>query len=249
LIEKQENLIVLLEEKRQAVISHAVTKGLDPNAPMKDSGVEWLGEIPEHWEVKRLKNLAELNPHCNTSFLSASTEVTFLPMEYVKQGYYIQNTTLFSKNASSYNLFSEGDILIAKVTPCFENGNITIASKLVNNIGFGSSELFVIRCNHVNKNFMFYYLQEINFKLQGKRSMTGAGGLKRVSSDYIKNAYIPFPPIEEQENIVKYLNDKTKQFDELTSKAKSAIELMKERRTALISAAVTGKIDVRERRI
>ena len=146
-----------------------------------------------------------------------------------------------------YTYFENEDILLAKVTPCFENKNMIVARNLKNGIGFGSSEIYVLRCNHkVVNNFIYYRLQEDIFMNIATSSMTGAGGLKRVPADVITNFQIALPPIEEQLLIVKALQKKLITFDELAIKANSAINLIKERKTALISAAVTGKIDVRD---
>src|SRR5690606_1056915 len=111
-----------------------------------------------------------LNPTIDFTELNETDEVTFLPMDKIKDGYFIENTEPLSKYNSSYNPFAEGDILIAKVTPCFENGNIAIATGLKNQRGFGSSEIFVIRPFAAVRRFIFYYLQSNRFKQQGEAS-------------------------------------------------------------------------------
>ncbi|MCU4364980.1 MULTISPECIES: restriction endonuclease subunit S [Acinetobacter] len=247
LIEKQQQLIELLKEKRQAVISHAVTKGLDPNVLMKDSGVEWLGEVPEHWDTTKIKYVAELTPKKSEVSSNDNRLCTFVPMEKLKLGSLIKDEEKpISEVIGGYTYFKNGDLLLAKVTPCFENKNMVVASDLKNGIGFGSSEIYVLRTNHkVNTQFLYYRLQEDQFMELGTGAMTGAGGLKRVPSEFLNNFEFALPPLSEQIAITKYLNQYLIKNEYLMNKAQSAIQLMQERRTALISAAVTGKIDVR----
>ena len=145
-----------------------------------------------------------------------------------------------------YTYFEDGDVLIAKVTPCFENQNMAIAANLVNSIGFGSSEIYVLRAEaEVLNQFLLYRLQESVFMQLGAGAMTGAGGLRRVPSDFLNNFQFSLPPISEQQEIVEHIEKMKNKFNDLIDNAEQAIQLMQERRTALISAAVTGKIDVR----
>ncbi len=247
LIEKQQNLIQLLKEKREAVISHAVTKGLNPEVPMKDSGVEWLGEVPEHWDITRIKYVAELTPSKAGIALSLEKRCSFVPMEKLKLDTLTLDETKKIKDVyQGYTYFEDGDVLIAKVTPCFENQNMAIAANLVNGIGFGSSEIYVLRTEAEGLNqFLLYRLQETVFMQLGAGAMTGAGGLRRVPSDFINNFQFALPPIVEQQEIVEHIEKMKSKFNDLVESAEQAIQLMQERRTALISAAVTGKIDVR----
>jgi type I restriction enzyme S subunit len=241
LIAEQEKLLTLLAEKRQATISRAVTKGLNPNATMKDSGVAWLGEVPEHWELKPMRYVSDLNPAISFDGISELDELTFLPMEQIKGGYYLPNTAPLAKYNSSYSTFDRGDILLAKVTPCFENGNIAISGEK----GFGTSEIFVLRPQGIEPRVLFWYLQSAYFKMDGEASMTGAGGLKRVTTEVIRRHIVPTPPPNEQSAIATFLDRETSRLDTLKAKSERAIALLKERRSALIAAAVTGQIDVR----
>lgn len=249
LVAEKEKMLALLEEKRAALISRAVTRGLNPNAPLKPSGLDWLGDIPAHWEVTHFKYVCDLNPTVDLSKLAEDDEVTFLPMDRIKSGYYIENTEPFSKYNSSYNPFAEGDIVIAKVTPCFENGNIAIVENLRNQIGFGSSEIFVIRPIDTQQRFIFYYLQSDYFKQQGEASMTGAGGLKRVAPEFVRNHFIGLPPVEEQAAIAAFLDQQLLRMQAVARTVVETIALLKERRAALITAAVTGQIPAEEMQI
>ena len=249
LIAEKQNFIKLLSEKRQALISHVVTKGLNPNVPMKDSGVEWIGEIPEHWVAKPIKYLGTLNP--NKSELSEEylqKTCSFVPMTKLKTGsLMLDEVKPVLEVFDGYTYFKDEDVLFAKVTPCFENKNMCIAKDLDNGIGFGSSEINVFRVNKLTDNRYFYYLiQEDHFMQFAKSNMTGTGGLKRVPSEVILDYKVAIPSIEEQREIADYLESKFKKLNELTNETNNSINLLKEHRTALISAAVTGKIDVRE---
>jgi type I restriction enzyme S subunit len=243
LIAAKKRLLELLAEKRRALITRAVTRGLDPHAPMRDSGIPWLGEIPEDWQTAPLRYLCQLDPPVSFSGFAEDDEVTFLPMEHIKSGYYIPNNAPLAKYNSSYSVFEEGDILIAKVTPCFENGNITITENLQSGKGFGTSEIFVLRSRSIDRYFIFYFLQSMYFRQNAEASMTGAGGLKRVSPELLRQHHIPVPSANVQRAIVDYLDHATARLDALRAATERSIALLKERRAALISAAVTGQIE------
>lgn len=248
LIEKQQQLIELLKEKRQAVISHAVTKGLNPDVPMKDSGVEWLGDIPSHWLCTKIKHIALLTPKKSSVNFKNNDECTFIPMEKLKRNSLVTDESKLIRDViSGYTYFEDGDLLLAKVTPCFENKNIAVAKGLVNSIGFGSTEIYVLRpTEKIRVNYLLYRLQEDNFIRAATAAMTGAGGLRRVPSDFLLNYPIAIPPKPEMDAIIAYLNAQEVHYDLMEKNATQAVQLLQERRTALISAAVTGKIDVRD---
>lgn len=249
LIDKQQQLIELLKEKRQAVISHTVTKGLDPDVPMKDSGVDWLGEVPEHWNVTSTKYVAILNP--NKSELKIKNKLglcSFVSMEKIKlDSLVLDEDKTVVEVFNSYTYFRNDDVLMAKVTPCFENKNMVIANNLTNGIGFGTSEIYVFRCrSNLNKEYFLYRIQENNFMEMATAAMTGAGGLKRVPAEMLNSYLFAMPQYQEQAKIADFLDIKISKINEMIELQQQQIELLKERRTALISAAVTGKIDVRD---
>ena len=248
LVAKQQQLIELLKEKRQAVISHAVTKGLNPDVPMKDSGVEWLGDIPSHWLCTKIKHIALLTPKKSSVNFKNNDECTFIPMEKLKRNSLVTDETKLIRDViSGYTYFEDDDLLLAKVTPCFENKNIAVARGLVNSIGFGSTEIYVLRpTEKIRVNYLLYRLQEDNFIRAATGAMTGAGGLKRVPSDFLLNYPIAIPPKPEMDAIVAFLISQEVHYDLMEKNATQAVQLLQERRTALISAAVTGKIDVRD---
>ncbi|MFZ7217109.1 restriction endonuclease subunit S [Avibacterium avium] len=210
----------------------------------KPSGVEWLGEIPEGWEVIKIKYIAELNPK-KSELEHIDRECSFIPMEKLKLGKVILDETRKIEDVyDGYTYFIDNDLLIAKVTPCFENKNFAIAENLKNGIGFGSSEIYVLRSNEKSlSKFLFYRLQENKFMDLATYSMSGAGGLKRIPSDFLSNYKIALPPLLEQTAIADYLDRKTAHIDRLISKQQTLLDKLAEQRTALITAVVTGKMD------
>ncbi len=201
------------------------------------------GPRPLEWKAIPLRYVCELNPSVEFDGFDEDDDLTFLPMDRVKNGYFIPNIDKFSKYGSSYTAFEDGDIVLAKVTPCFENGNIAIVDDLTSGKGFGSSELFVIRVTAAERRFLFYYFQSSNFKQNGEASMTGAGGLKRVSPDVLRHQYMPFPSQEVQCLIANYLDRETARIDGLIAEKERMLALLNEKRAALISRIVTRGLD------
>lgn len=215
----------------------------------KDSGVEWLGNIPSHWQVIPVKHLAALTP--KKSAIDAellSQECSFLPMEKLKlNSVTLDEKRLVSDVYNGYTYFEDGDVLMAKVTPCFENKNIAVASGLLNGVGFGSSEIYVLRSNgRVNNRFLYYRLQEDSFMDIAIAAMSGAGGLKRVPSEIVSGYSLAKPELAEQAQIANFLDYETAKIDTLIEKQQQLIKLLKEKRQAVISHAVTKGIPNKE---
>ncbi|WP_164469723.1 restriction endonuclease subunit S [Aliarcobacter cryaerophilus] len=234
LIEKQTKLIELLKEKRQAVISHAVTKGINPNVPMKDSGVEWLGEIPEHWEAKKLKFVLKL--------LNKKEKISnqiIIALENIESwsGKYIESESNYQGDDVA---FCVGDILFGKLRPYL--AKVFLCS--FDGIAFGDLLAYRPTKDYASK-YGFYSLISEDF-IKIVDSSTYGTKMPRASSEFLSEMRLTVPPLKEQQQIVNYLDEKTLKIDTLIEKSKKSIELLKEKRTALISAAVTGKIDVRE---
>ena len=244
-LEKTRASIEEYKKLKQAVITQAVTKGIRGDRPMKDSGIEWIGEIPAEWTASKIKYCTEFAPSCNTSHLSEDSLVTFTPMECIKNGYFENREAHFSALSSSYTQYQDGDIVFAKVTPCFENGNIAIMQGLSAVVGFGSSELFVIRPQSINTEFIFYYLQNDIFKQYACATMTGTGGLKRVSPTFVRNYSVFIPCNEEQLEIVRYLNEKCSGIEVLIAKKQQYLTEIENYKKSLIYEYVTGKKEVK----
>lgn len=247
LIEKQQRLIELLKEKRQAVISHAVTKGLNPSAPMKDSDVEWLGEVPAHWEVATARR-----------FLLEHKQGYYSTEDYVDEGVKLLRITdlrdlgeIDSSNSPRVKrsdalksfLLRKGDVVFARTGGA---GSFGVIPDQHEDLAFAS---YLIRFRFAHTYFSYPYLRFMfasdNFQLAVKENIHG-GVNQNLHAEDIKNTFIAVPPIEEQEQISSYLSRQSAKYSDLIGKAEFTIELMQERRTALISAAVTGKIDVRD---
>ncbi len=209
-----------------------------------DSGIEWLGEVPLHWSVVRLRRVAELNPSkSEVSDLDRELSVSFLPMEAVGDDGTIQleHTRSIGAVENGYTYFREGDVTFAKITPCFENGKGAIMRGLLNGIGFGTTELIVVRPRpkHTTSDYLHWLFMSSHFRHIGESTMYGAGGQKRVPDDFVRSFATAIPPINEQKRISSFLDVETSKIDGLVSEQRRLIELLKEKRQAVISHAVT----------
>ncbi len=166
----------------------------------------------EDWKEVRLKDITILNPSINEEFKEL---VSFIPMENLRNGFINYSDVIqFQEAKGKYTYFSNGDLLIAKVTPCFENGNIAIAKKLFNKKGFGSSEIFVLRTlKNISEYFLFYYCQSISFREKAISTMYGVAGLKRIPSLFMRTYSLHLPPITTQRAIANYLGEKSAVID------------------------------------
>lgn len=206
---------------------------------MKDSGIEWIGEIPEGWEITRLKYLADFEPTCDTSYLTDESKITYTPMECVKNGGFENRSALYGSLSHTLTPFQNGDIAMAKVTPCFENGNIAIMDNLFSGFGLGSSELFIFRPKSIFTRYFFYWLQNKTFVARACSTMTGTGGLKRISPSFIRNCPVHCPSTDEQTKISDYLDAKCSEIDDLLTSVHSSIEEYKKLKQSVITQAVT----------
>ncbi|MFN2455511.1 MAG: restriction endonuclease subunit S [Pyrinomonadaceae bacterium] len=214
----------------------------------KSSGIDWIGDIPEHWEVKRLKFLAKVNSSISNYEVSNSLieEVVFLPMEKVSESGSITQDLRKRINevSSGFTYFEKGDVILAKITPCFENGKGALLDNLETDFGFGSTEFHTIRAGEkVSSKLLFYITKSHRFRVVGEAFMSGSAGQKRVSADFVKDYRIALPPLPEQTAIANYLDEKTAQIDSLINNKMRLIELLKEERTAIINQVVTRGIN------
>lgn len=246
LIEKQQQLIKLLKEKRQAVISHAVTKGINPNAPMRDSGVEWLGEVPAHWKVATIRRyLLEHRQGYYTTEAYVDDGIKLLRITDLRDMGDIStnNCPKVSRTDSLTNyLLKEGDVVFARTGGA---GSFGVIPELNECLAYASYLIrFRFLPKHFNRDYLRFMLVADSFQLAVKRNIHG-GVNQNIHAEDIKDTFVASPPLDEQQEISLHLDKQTFKYAVLIEKAKSAIELIQERRTALISAAVTGKIDVR----
>ncbi|MFR9718674.1 restriction endonuclease subunit S [Aeromonas diversa] len=249
LIAQQQRLIELLKEKRQAVISHAVTKGLNPDAPMKDSSVEWLGQIPDHWLSNRVGWCCQVGNGCtpsrdNMDYWSEGT-YPWLNSGKVNDGYIIsaeQFVTVTALKECSLPKVPAGSIVMAITGEGKTRGSVAmtgIDTTLSQHLAF-----ITVTSTKISPMYLCIWLesqyQRIRFESEGWGSTKAA-----ITCSDIKSYPLPEPPLNEQSKIVEYVGERSKTFDLLIQKSESMISVLQERRTALISAAVTGKIDLR----
>ncbi len=217
-----------------------------PYLTYKDSGIEWLGEIPEHWEVKRLKFNCNINPRPGLQNFPDDLEASFLPMECIGEdgSLLLDRTRTVEQVRQGYTNFQDNDVIVAKITPCFENGKGALCEGLLNGIGFGTTELHVLRANRESQPKYIYYLTKSHsFTEIGAAMMYGSAGQKRVPEEFVKNFPVATPPLTEQCAIAAFLDRETSKINTLISKKEHLIELLQEKRAALISQAVTKGLD------
>lgn len=253
LIAEQERLIELLKEKRQAVISHAVTKGLNPDVPMKDSGVEWLGQVPAHWGVGKAGFYLSVLPGYafpSTDFTLEESDVKLLRGINVGVGDLRWEEVVYWKRADNDGLnefeLSDGDVVIGMDRPRISEGMRVAAVK--------GSDLPCLLLQRVAKihagpliarGYVMRLLSSPAFEAHFAPETTGVS-VPHISSEQITSFIIPIPPLDEQHQICDFLVSELSKLDALNKQVELALSTLKERRAALISAAVTGKIDVRD---
>jgi len=248
LIEEQQRLIELLKEKRQAVISHAVTKGLDPTAPLKDSGVEWLGEVPAHWVVAGLKWYWSVTDckHITAEFVDEG-----IPLASIRE---VQSRHVALDNAKQTTevfyrqLIEGGRELVAGDLIFSRNATVGQVAQVANwhpPFAMGQ-DVCVLKKQYewLSSDYLQAVLRSPVVLVQLDNLMIGST-FKRVNVEDIRGIIVPMPPQGEQKIIAEYLIEKTEMFNSMLGEAQNTIALLQERRSALISAAVTGKIDVR----
>ncbi len=246
-IAKKQRLIELLQEQKSILINQAVTRGLNPNVAMRDSGVDWIGEIPIHWELKKVKHVAHVSPSKTLDQRKRTEDiVSFLPMEKIGiDGTYDDNEGKIVKTVyDGFTYFAKGDVVIAKITPCFENGKGAWLNNLSTEFGFGTTELHVLRPKKIYGDFLFQLLNRKSFLTQGEEFMVGSAGQKRVPTEFVANYLFGCPPIQEQLQISEWINEFSKKISKIITTAFKQNELLIQTRSLLISEIVTGKIKV-----
>jgi type I restriction enzyme S subunit len=249
LVEEQQRLIELLKEKRQAVISHAVTKGLDPDVPMKDSGVEWLGEVPEHWRVQSINQATQkiTNGYVGpTRDILVDTGIPYVQATHIKNGVINFDGKYFVtpewSNKMRKSILQEGDVLIVQTGA--GTGDVAVVS--ANEEGYNCHALIILQ--PVSEKLAGEYLAKFLQSHVGNSvlfSLRTGGMHPHLNCGEVKFIKMPVPPHGEQIKISAYISSISSVIDGLTAESMKAIKFLRERRSAVISAAVTGKIDVR----
>ena len=256
LIAKKEAFIQLLEEERVAVINQAVTKGLDPNVSMKNSGIEWLGEIPEHWEVKSFRFCIDIltDYTANGSFASLAQNVTYFDSGYSRlvrltdlrvnlenEGLYVdEGAHNFLKKSELFG----GELLIANVGAY---AGLVLQMPLKDGKFTLGPNMFLLRLNQ-NTEFFIYQLNS-PFCAEQLKMMAVSSAQPKLNKENIRQLKVVTPPVEEQNIINKFIKKESERIETLISKSKEEIELLNEYKTALISEVVTGKVDVRNEKL
>jgi type I restriction enzyme S subunit len=255
LVAEQQRLIELLKEKRQAVISHAVTKGLNPNAPMKDSGIEWLGEVPAHWEVHRIKRVTRSieqgwSPQCEGFPAESEAEWGVLKVGCVNGGVFSpsENKVLPVDLEPVPSLsIRRGDLLISRANTRELVGGAAVADRDYPNLML-CDKLYRLRLvlDKCTPDFLGFYLGASVTRGQIELGASGASAsMQNIGQGVVLELPVALPPVTEQHAIVHCLRAEIDRSEQLIAEATHAVELLSERRTALVSAAVTGQIDVR----
>ena len=246
LVFKKERLIELLLEKRTALITRSVTKGLDPNAPMKDSGVEWMGEIPAHWEVKRLKSIAHIRYGLGQPPKESPDGLPLIRATNVTRGH-ISDTDMIYVDPEDVPI-GRNAFLSAREIIVVRSGAYTADSAIVPEEydGAVSGYDMVVTAEKAEPEFLAItllspYVRDAQLVVASTRSAQ-----PHLNAEELGDAQFLLPPNSEQQAIAAFMDRETAKIDSLVDKVREAIEHLRELRTALISAAVTGRIDVRE---
>lgn len=249
LIAVKKRQLSILAEYRKAKIDEIILHG-DKQAPQKDSGIWWLRDIPQSWQLIPLKRICQVNASISNTAKQLSDEelVTFLPMESVST----TGTVDYSEKRrlgdvrSGYSSFALDDVVIAKITPCFENGKGACLDSMDTDIGYGTTEFINLRASdRILPRYLYMITMTQPFRKLGEEMMTGSAGQKRVPIEFVKGFAVGIPPIEEQARLLALLNDVTKRIDCQTKSYYESIISLQELRTRLISDVVTGQVDVR----
>jgi type I restriction enzyme S subunit len=254
-IKAKRRQIELLKEQKQVIINDAVTGKIDvrtgrPYPRYKDSGSEWVEKIPEEWSIISLKRVTQFNPSKKETKLctGSSDHVVFLPMEKVSNDGIVDCSLKlpYWKLSNGFSYFQRGDVVIAKITPCFENGKGAYLNCLETEFGFGTTEFITIRPGkRIAGGYLRLLLSSKWFLSIGEGHMTGSAGQKRISVEFIKNFVVGLPTTDNQNLILKLVAEKVSTINDRIGKIQREIQLFQEYISRLIADVVTGKVDVR----
>lgn len=255
LIHIKKKQIELLKELKQAIINDAVTGKIDvstgkPYPKYKDSGVEWLGMIPVEWKPQTIGKLASFNPSKKEIADEVRDDLlcVFIPMENLSVEGKIDCSEKRPYHAvkNGFTYFKKNDVVIAKITPCFENGKSAWLNELTADFGFGTTEFIVMRASdQIHEQYLRYFVSSKSFLTTGKQFMRGAAGQKRIPNSFIKEYPIALPTMQIQRQILEYIDVKSKNILDIINNNFMEIIQIKELQTRIISDVVTGKLDVR----
>lgn len=246
-IKTKEKQLKTLEALKKSIIHKAVTKGLDDSVEMIDSKIEWIGDIPRDWKIKRIKDISVFSPSIDK--IPKSEKITFIPMECVSDTgeVNVENICDIESISSGLTPFKNNDVIMAKITPCMENGKAAFINTLKTDMALGSTEFFVIRPIDylIDGKYLYYCIYNEQFRKLAEINMTGAAGQKRVPSKFLKFSKFPIPTLIEQEKIVRYLDTEVEKINTLKVNVKKQIDKLKEYKKSLIYEYVTGKKQIK----
>lgn len=238
-----------LDELRNFTVHRAVTQGLNADAKMKTSGLDWVSEVPIHWRASRIRNVAKLSPGYSGSPPANDEQCAVVPMEQLYNDGRIDtsSTQPYEDVTSGLTMFEAGDVLFAKITPCMENGKGAFVENLPTRYAFGSTEFHVLRPYHaVDGRFLYFYTFNPIFRAYAAENMSGAAGQKRVSSRFLKDIRLFLPPLPEQRAISAFLIKKDNEFRKLFAQIERQIATLTAYRKSLIHECVTGQRRIAE---
>jgi type I restriction enzyme S subunit len=252
LIANKKSLIELLKEERTAIINHAITKGITPNVKYKDSGIEWIGEIPEHWEVSKLKYFTEIiskgtTPSTVGKDLILDGEIKFIKAENIVDNTLVSKPIFYIDNETNEILkrskLQENDILIVIAGATI--GKVAIIDNLFLPANTNQAVCFIRLKNHLISKYLWYWLQ-CSYIKEIISLVATQSAQPNLSMESIGNFLFFNLEIKEIEILINFIETKTTEIDTIISQTEKEIELLKEYKTALISEVVLGKVDVRE---
>ncbi|SIQ65109.1 Restriction endonuclease S subunit [Chryseobacterium sp. RU37D] len=250
------NLPSLDEQKQIVSVLDKIFEKLDQAIALLEENIQKLKQLNEsvldniygslESEKVKLVSISEFEPKKAEVKNLSEMDCSFVPMAVLNErkiNFYPQEVRKISEVYKGYTYFKDNDVLLAKVTPCFENGKSGVAENLVNGIGFGSSEYYVFRPSEkVLSKFIYYFISRQSFLIEGAKNMSGAVGLKRVTKVFIENTHIPLPSISEQQFIVAYLDQTTEKSQKLTQYYQNKLEALKRLKNSVLDSAFKGEL-------
>ncbi len=247
LIKAKKRLLELLDEKRRALITHAVTRGLNPDVPMRDSGVEWIGEIPKHWEVLRLRRVLKKMDYGISESVGIEGKIAVLRMGDIDEGEINYDNVGFVEDVDYDLILIKNDLLFNRTNSLDKIGKVAIFR---DNFSFPvsfASYLVRMRCNDlVIPEYLNYLLNSLPILIWAQSQALPAIGQVNLNPNRYSYVHIPIPPVEEQLIIIEYIKTKSEDIQTLFLLSEKTINLLQERRTSLITAAVTGQIKIKD---
>ena len=239
-------MLALLRKKRGAELELVLTRGLDAASELRDTGVPWLGRVPSHWQVDKLKRFASFAPSRSEigKDFRFDCPVTFLPMERIGTDGAVDTAEQrqIGDVWEGYTYFRRGDVVIAKITPCFENGKGAWLGNLPTEFGFGTTELIVLRAGpKLDAEFLRLITAMPSFRTLGEEAMTGAAGQQRIPTRFVRDFLVAVPPLQEQRAIVAAVDRASKVDADSVQRIHQELGLVKEFGARLISDLVTGR--------